>query len=237
MKKFNFKQSQILLEKSENIEGRIKILIAKLNSLREDYFKASYSILNKILSLRKTQIKGYGISHLSKEKGLNLTSHQIAYIFGYRHISPFVMEKIEGGQLKTSTALYIIKQSTKFRKPEYQDKIVKMYLQRKIDTSQISFMSAENILKGVISDKEINQADKLAIRILNYYKQGLKELRHREDLFKDRNVINQIRLCGERIVEQSERILKFGKNLDKERDIPQNKNNPYKFLDGETNEN
>jgi len=216
-RKFDFRQSQMLIEREENIDGQVKLLIAKLNALHEDYYKKAYIILKRIFTLRTNQMKGYGYSNLAREKGINLTPHQISYIFGYRFISPKVMEKIDRGKLKTSTALYFIRQSPKFREPKYQEKAIDMYLENKITTSQVGRLSVENLMENVISDKELNKSEKCSNRILYNMKNHLRDLRIRENSFKDRNTINQIRLTSESIAKQCEQILKFGKRIDKPR--------------------
>lgn len=173
------------LKVEKAIDIRIEELKRQLRKITHDYHRRVYFILKEIIELRKKQIKGYGISHLSKEKGINLTSHQIAYIFGYRFISSFVMDKIDKGELKVSTALFIIKQDQRFREPTPQNKAVKMYLEGKLKTTEISRLSSDIIFNKVNYKKEIKKANKQLINMGFGLQEYIKILRCKKKLFID----------------------------------------------------
>lgn len=158
--KFNFRQSQILKENIASDNKQVKLLIIKLNKLQEDYYKNAYVLLNAILVIRQRQIKGYKSSDLARERGIELSTHSIQYIFGYRYLSKNTLTEIDKGHLKVGTALYIVRQNEKLREPSLQDKVVKYYMDGKITTCDLGIMGINAIEKGVINNKSISQADK-----------------------------------------------------------------------------
>lgn len=199
--------------KDNKIDLRIEELKRELKNVQEDYYRRVYVILKEILNLRKQQIKGYGLNNLAKEKGIELTAHQVNYIFGYEHISSHSKQLMDRGRIKPSTLLFIIKQSNKFREATYQDKVVDMYLDGKLKTTEISRMSAENILNNIITSTEVSRADKSIVHFIGYLSNILKDLRSRENLFTDRKALKMIKSLCEKIISEVERIEKFGKNL------------------------
>ncbi len=214
-KQFNFKKSQNMLVIEPKAEAQIRLLIAKLNKVHEDYYKRAYLILNQILKIRQRQRFQYGFTDLAREKGINLSSHQISYVLNYKYISPTNLKRINRGNLRVGTALFIIKQNKEFRKPELQDKVVKMYLDGKTNTSILSRLSNRIVLDNIVENRDIKEADMLALRIYHILEERLKMLKARKNLFSDVQILHSIRNAGARIVEEAENILKFGQNVKK----------------------
>jgi len=179
--------------KNSASDKRIEELKKQLKKVHKDYYKKVYYILKEILQIRKQQMKGYGESKLSTEKGINLTCHQISYIFGYRFVSTFTLKEIEKGRLKVSTALIIIKQNIKFREPTYQNKVVKMYLDGKLKTTEIGRVGAETILSHVISGKEISLANKQLIHYSFYTQEMMKTINSKRNLFSDEKILRYLK--------------------------------------------
>lgn len=211
---------QILIQKLRNkisndkkTEIRINELKNQLNNIQEDYQKRVYFILKEIIDLRKTQIKKYSTGSLSREKGIKLTSHQIIYIFNYQYISDYSHSRIDAGQLRVSTILFIIKQDLKFREAQHQNKVVKMYLGGKLKTTEISRMSKAIFFDNVNYEKEIEKANKQVILISYSIQEYMKTIKSKQNLFSDRKTINYIINQIDRFKNLLEHTLKFGDKL------------------------
>lgn len=212
------KQQEIIklnrkLKNDKSADARINELKKQLKGIQENYQKKVYFILKEILDLRRKQIKKYGLGGLSREKGINLTIHQIMYIFGYAYISSFTMGKINSGQLRLSTALFIIKQDLRFREPLYQNKAVQMYLGGKLKTTELSRLSTAIIFDNIISNKEIEKADKQLINMSYSIQEYMKLVKSKQNLFSDRKTINYIINQLDRFDDLLENTLAVGEKL------------------------
>lgn len=208
------KQQLVQVKKVINasIDEQVKNLIRQLNKTNEDFQKKQYMILCEIIRLRKKQIKGYSPSSLSHEKGINLTTHQIQYLFGYRYISEATHREIDKGNLKTSTALWLIRQNMKLREEPLQNKAVKMYLDGKMNTSELGMLGTDAIEKDVISNK-IEDADRDAMRIIGFIEEIIKRLTIKRNLFTERHILIKIKRGAERIIEKVDDVLNNGEGL------------------------
>ena len=213
MQQIQIQKLQKKLSKDKSINLRIEKLKKLLKGVQEDYQRKVYFILKEILDLRKTQIKKYSLGGLSREKGINLTIHQIMYIFGYEYISSFTKDKIDKGQLRLSTALFIIKQDLRFREPIYQNKAVKMYMDGRLKTTELSRLSAAIIFDNVIFDKEIDKANKQLINMSFSIQEYMKLVKSKQNLFSDRKTIRYIINQLKRFEDLLEHTIKFGKKL------------------------
>lgn len=191
--KFDFRKSQMAKVDEMSMDNQVKLLIKQLNQLQEDYYKKAYNVMNEIIRIRKRQIRGYGINDLHKEKGIELSSHSIQYIFGYRYLSGFTLEQIDKGNLKTSTALYIVRQNMKLREPLLQNRAIEAYINGKMNTCDLGIMGINALSKNVINDKAIEKADKDLNRIYITLEHILQKIKHRRDIFKNLKTINKIR--------------------------------------------
>ena len=199
--------------KDKFIEEEIRELKKDLKSIQHDFQKRVYLILKRIMELRRTQIKKYGLGGLSREKDIGMTIHQIMYIFGYEYISDYTMQKIDSGQLKLSTALYIIKQDLRYREPIYQNKIVQMYLDGKLKTTEISRLSIEILFDNVLKDREIDIANKQLINISFSIQDFMKTIRSKRNLFSDKKTIRYLINQIDRLKELLEHSIKHGEKL------------------------
>ncbi len=201
------------IKKDKVVESRIQELKRLLKKTSEDYQKKVYFILKEILELRKAQMENYGISSIANEKGVDLTHHQVLYIFGYEAISEYAHNKIAVGQIKLSTVLYIIRQNVRFREAEHQNKAIDMYLSGRLKTTELGRLSYEVIFDNVINDKEVERADKQLINISYALQDYLKTIRSKENLFSDRKTLSYIKNQMEKMIGEIDRIQKFGERL------------------------
>lgn len=191
--KFNYLKAQVTLKREKSVDVQVEILIERLKQVQESYFEEMYTILNQILRLRQNQIKNYKARSIAKERGINLTDGQIAYIFGYKYITPFTLDKIERGVFKVSTTLFLIKQDIRFQIPEYQNKVVDMFIKGKINTSEISRLSFESIITGQITKRDISLSNKQAVKIEEKLLDILKDIRIRKNQITDKQVLKAIK--------------------------------------------
>ena len=180
------------IKKNKEIDMQVEGLIVEFKKTASDYQKKIYLILKDIIELRGKQISGYSVSNLSKEKGIDMTPHQLSYLFGYRYISDFTMGKIDEGKLKTSTALFIVRQDKRFREAMHQNKAVKIYLDGKLKTTEIARISSDIIFDTVNIDEEVSIANKQLIRMGFQMQEHAKTLRCKIKLFSDKKSMGMI---------------------------------------------
>lgn len=195
-------------EKDRVIDEEVDKIKEKINNLQENYQKELYLLLKQMLKLRQRQMKGYGINSLAKEHGLNLTTHQIHYLFGYEHISQYAHKKIDNGEIKLSTALYIIRQDLRFREAQHQDKAIKMYLEGKLKTTEISRLSHEVIFGNVVQNKEIEKANKQLINMSYSLQEYMKTVKSKKKLFTDKKTIKYLMSQCDRLKTELSKISK-----------------------------
>lgn len=186
--RFKKRQTEVTLE--DNINAEVEQLKDKLRKINEDYRMEAYQILKRIMILRKTQFPNYGFGELAKEKGIDMTYHQIAYIFTIEHLSKKTRKLIDEGKIKPSTAIYIVRQNIKFQEDENQDKVIQMYLDGKVTTTEISRLSNQ-ILTGkldLVSEEQI--ANKQLQSFQHILTNKLTLLRNKRMLFSDIKTID-----------------------------------------------
>lgn len=196
-------------ELDRQIEEEIVRLKKRLNEVHETYQKEVFLILEQILKLRQKQIKNYGVNALANERGINLSNHQIHYLFGYRFLSKFAHNQIDKGNLRLSTALYIVRQDLRYRIHDFQDKAIKMYLDGKLKTTEISRLSADIIFNRVNQGEEIDKANKQLINMSFSIQEYTKILKSKKNLFSDKKTLDYLKSQTNKFIElqQSLKVL------------------------------
>lgn len=168
-----------------DIEAKVSALKQKLVELQTTYTYEAYKILKEIFTLRKSQIENYSINSLSREKGIDLSEQQVAYIFGFEHFSDKSWKLIEEEKVKPSTVLFFVRKGKKFREPANQNQIVKKYMDGEINITRASNLNAFHLLKQAFSDHPIEDDEKFLLRTIYQ----LKSIRNQLDAHKA-SVIN-----------------------------------------------
>lgn len=200
-------------EENKKVDSQVEELIKQLKNVQESYYERLYAILKSIIVLRQKQIKNYGQTSLSREIGIDLTSHQIAYIFGYEAISSYTKSQITNGKLKLSSALFIIRQDKRYRNAFFQDKVVKMYLEGKLLTTEISRLSNDIIFGKVKSNTEITKANKQLVRMTYSIQEYMKVVKSKKNLFSDKKSIGYLINQLDRFRSLLQDTLKTGEKL------------------------
>lgn len=190
-----------------NIDKKIEELKVKLNKIYDNYYEEIYTILLQILKLRQQQIKGYSVSNLAREKNINLSSHQITYIFNYKYISKKSKKLISQKKIKSSTLLYIIRQNLKFRKPKYQDKAVKMYLNKKISTRGIQKLKYERIFNKKQKSEATNTALTQFVNAYNTLSTLNMLVKDKGYLIKNKPLLLSLKRNAQRLVKNLNKLL------------------------------
>lgn len=207
------RQQQILkfqkkIKQEEHIENKIKQLKRELKKVHNEYHKKVYIILKEIIRLRKQQMKNYGIGELANERDIDLSYHQIAYIFGMDYLSEKTKDLIASGLLKTSTALFVIKQHHKFREPRFQNKVINMYLKGVLNTTEISRMANRIIDDNVNMNEEIKHANKQLQTLMWIIQDKIKFVKSKRKLFTDTKTIQYIIAQNQKLTKELRDILK-----------------------------
>lgn len=198
---------------NNNIEKRIEELKKKFRTIYDNHYEQMYEILNEILLLRQKQIKKYKISNLANENGINLSPHQIQYIFSYRFISPYTMEQIKKRKFKISTAIYIIRQHIKFRNPIHQDKVVNMYINNKIGTREIQKLKEEKFFSKEQISVAKETANKLFVEMYDKIITHKRTIKNNGYLLTNKNLLLSVIQVTDGMLKDLKDLLKTNKNL------------------------
>jgi hypothetical protein len=204
-------QSKIGKEKSVN--AQVENLKKQLKLISDDYYIKSYQILTKIVQLRRTQIKGYSYYNLHKEEGIDLTQHQINYIYGYKYLTDFTKKEIEKGTLKTSTALYIVRQDKRYRSVEVQNRVVKEYLSGKLKVDEISRLKEQLVFDKRGYGEEIVKADKDLLSCYYKIEEIIKLIKSKRNLFSSLTIVSDLISQSEKLIKELEIVKKFGEKI------------------------
>jgi hypothetical protein len=181
VKRTNMKQK---LQAMSDVDRQVNELIKQVNDLQKEYHFKMYLLLKQILKLRQTQIEGYIMYHLRKEKNLDLKYGMIKYVFGFDHMSPNTKKLIKSGALRSGTYLMMLRKSAKLREHTLQDKVIRKYLRKEITANDVTFTPLMNLINNK-SKGEIH-ASREALRFYHRVKNMKKELKSLRHYFIDK---------------------------------------------------
>jgi hypothetical protein len=165
MTEYNFKKSQILLDKANvpEINKQILQLKKEFRKYTSGRVAEMYRILNNIVILKKLTNSRYAPRSLESETDMNLTAVEIRYVFSYKYFSDNSKKLVEENKIKDKTICFLIWRYGFLRNFIYQDKLVKLYLKGEIKISELGWMNSTEIKEMINTGKLILEKERYLI--------------------------------------------------------------------------
>jgi len=193
--------------------AKIEVLKKQLRVLTDDFYLRAYKILCEIVRLRKMTIKGYTVSNLSREEGIELTQHQINYIYCAKYLSEKSKRRIRTGKVKSGTVLYLIRQDLRFRNPVIQDRTLKKMMDGELKIDEVARMKEQLIFDNVDYDEETVVADKSLLNIIYNLNEIRKSIEAKRNLFSSLSLIKSAITQAENVEKELDIVRRLGKKI------------------------
>lgn len=130
----------------KNQDKKVSELKEKLMYAGGSFLHESYLILKEILKIRQSQMRGYKINTLSRERGIPFSTVQIGNIFLFEHMSDKTKELIKEEKFTHRKYLVVVKRSKELRDATKQDLIIQKYLNGDISLEMIGHTTRAELI-------------------------------------------------------------------------------------------
>lgn len=192
-----------------SINKRIRDIQLEVKKLSINRISELYKLLSEYIKLKRVTNKRYGLNTLSFDPDLKIGQTNVRYIFSYKYLSSYTKRLIEEEKIEESTACFITFKFAFLREAGWQNKIINLFLDKKITISQLAELNKQeikNIILGekVISDKEryFISTTKTLRSILIRLKKEEKELQKYSHLDSLRNTVKEINNYFDKIAKE-----------------------------------
>ena len=203
------KQKVITKESKGEFKDRI-LIEKKIKKLKKEFLKYTksrvgemYKILSKIVKLKQKINSGFRPRSLEWEDDIKLNAMQIRYIFSYQYISSYSKKLIEKGLINDSAVCFLIYRFKMLREPQWQNKIVKLFLNGKITISQSSEMTREELVLLLNGKFKFKTDDKYLISATKTLRSILVRIKQRKNIINKskykKNLIQAVNKLGKEL--------------------------------------
>jgi len=149
------------------VEKRINALKLKLKEHTTFNHHSIYLILNEILKLRRSQIRGYKLWALTREKGINIDKSTIIFSMGYQYMSSNTLKLIKEEKVSEKAVLDLFFKDKRYRTEPLQSRGIEALISGRIKGQHIRVFNKDELNQLVIGKTKIEEIDKYFDNICN----------------------------------------------------------------------